>query len=50
MSCGQQPLVPASTGLIFCFMAELSLYNPAITFCVSEVSQVILEGSRKQAW
>lgn len=48
MSCGQ-PLVPASTGLNFPFMAVLSLYNPAITFCVSKVSQVILAGSQKQA-
>lgn len=46
---GQQPLVPASMGLNFPFMAVLSLYSPAITCCVSKVSQVILAGSRKQA-
>lgn len=50
ISCGQQPLVPASTRLNFPFMAVLSLYSPAITCCVSNVSQVILAGSQKQAW
>lgn len=49
MSCGQQPLVPASVGFIYPLMAVLSLYNPAINCSVSKVSQVISVGSQKQA-